>query len=511
MRHAAVFLLIWVGFVGLILSMGHRVGAVGGCTGMTFCDTFDSPHAVTNRSGQLDGNIWGASRFVGYQNLSGRYNLIANTPMQGCSGGTVAPPNDIQVCGGQLHDAVNDNGDVAVLAMYPKQPFDFAGRTGKIVFDVSNDTGGTHAAWPELWITDRPVPAPFAHFDSWVAQPQHGLGLRFAHNNGFAEATGVNCAGKWTLDSAIVSRNFVTTDSTIQSGLDVQALDCVTFGSAAAMNHVEVMVNTTSAEVWATDAGGTQLKHIAHVGNLGLTFTRGLVWIEDAHYNGDKEGPPFQSIHTFIWDNVGFDGPFTYRDASYDVLDANSDNGDGTHNEGWVTPVTVHTVSVDGSLIPVAASARLMFNFYTYTAPVTFTYVINGHSHTGAWPYPDTQSFSGETISFDVPKTDLVAGANTISLSGTQVFIVANINLVLVDVTDGGSPTPTPVPPTATVVPPSITPAPPTSTVVLPSPTPTSIPATATPTPTGTPVTAVCNEAYFRDGVLTMGPVRPCP
>ena len=50
--------------------------------------------------------------------------------------------------------------------MYPKQPFDFAGRTGTIGFDVSNDTHGTHAAWPEVWMSYKPVPAPFNHFDS---------------------------------------------------------------------------------------------------------------------------------------------------------------------------------------------------------------------------------------------------------------------------------------------------------------------------------------------------------
>ena len=50
--------------------------------------------------------------------------------------------------------------------MYPKQPFDIAGRTGTIAFDVSDDSHGNHRAWPELWYTDQPVPAPFDHFSS---------------------------------------------------------------------------------------------------------------------------------------------------------------------------------------------------------------------------------------------------------------------------------------------------------------------------------------------------------
>src|SRR5258708_3818803 len=73
-------------------------------------------------------------------------------------------------------EATNDNasnvfdaGGVTALTMYPKQPFDFAGRTGIVAFDISNDNHGTHAAWPEFWMSDLPVPAPFNHFDSWIA------------------------------------------------------------------------------------------------------------------------------------------------------------------------------------------------------------------------------------------------------------------------------------------------------------------------------------------------------
>jgi hypothetical protein len=55
-----------------------------------------------------------------------------------CDGATptVTPPNDVVICNGQLREASNDNpsgvfedGGVTTLAMYPKQPFDFAGRT----------------------------------------------------------------------------------------------------------------------------------------------------------------------------------------------------------------------------------------------------------------------------------------------------------------------------------------------------------------------------------------------
>ena len=67
------------------------------------------------------------------------------TASRGCrAGGNVNYPRNIQICNGQLVTTVNDGGSVTSLAMYPRQPFDFAGRTGTIVFDVSNDSGGSH-------------------------------------------------------------------------------------------------------------------------------------------------------------------------------------------------------------------------------------------------------------------------------------------------------------------------------------------------------------------------------
>ena len=65
------------------------------------------------------------------------------------------------------------------------------------------------------------------------------------------------------------------------------------------MNHYEVQVSTNQIDVYGTNAvhagtpepGHTPLVHIATIPNANLSFTRGLVWIEDAHYNGDKFGP----------------------------------------------------------------------------------------------------------------------------------------------------------------------------------------------------------------------------
>src|SRR5204862_7791836 len=105
---------------------------------------------------------WGVSRISSDVNLGqGSHNAWHTSHIDGCgSTDPTPPPNDVRICNGQLLEAVNDADFVTALTMYPKQPFDWSGRTGTAVFDLSSDSQGGHAAWPEFWITDKPYPAP---------------------------------------------------------------------------------------------------------------------------------------------------------------------------------------------------------------------------------------------------------------------------------------------------------------------------------------------------------------
>src|SRR5262249_8093934 len=220
------------------------------------------------RTGDLDPNVWGVSRLLapGLHNPNGA-NASAPTQLVGCDGViVVSPPHDVMICNGQLREAVNDNTNVTVLAMYPKQPFDFAGRTGTISFDVSNDTQGGHAAWPEFWITDTPVPAPFSHFNSWISFPKNGFGIRFAANGEIGSRwlcpNGNNLdKRRFTVDSAVVSRNYNYEDVVWNgtafaypsaTGMKLNILDCVVMspGPNGPLNHVEVRVAQNLLEVW---------------------------------------------------------------------------------------------------------------------------------------------------------------------------------------------------------------------------------------------------------------------
>src|SRR5260370_17443888 len=159
-----------------------------------FCDTFDQPAGTGNRSGDLNGTVWGVSRLLGGVNSGqGQYYDASPTIMQKCGLSVpVQPPNDVAICNGQLVEAQTDQHGVTTVAMYPKQPFDIAGRTGTVAFDVSNDSHGSHRAWPEFWYTDKPMPAPFTHFISLQVIPKDGFGARFA---AFCAAIGVPASG----------------------------------------------------------------------------------------------------------------------------------------------------------------------------------------------------------------------------------------------------------------------------------------------------------------------------
>jgi hypothetical protein len=427
----------------LSIATGAAVGSTCGLSQPAFCDTFDAPAGNGNRAGQLNGVVWGVSRSTGNNDLGQHlFDAWGETALQACDGTrTVRPENDVIICNGQVREAVNDLHTVTTLAMYPKQPFDFAGRTGVVTFDVSNDTRGSHAEWPEFWISDLPVPAPFAFQGKWLAAPRHAFGVRFSAAVGPHQGPllSPNCPNdgneRWSAGSAVAVRNFVMDDQDAGGTIRAQVVGCVTRASGPGqMNHVEIRISQSQVDIYATDAGTTTpLKRIAVINNANLSFTRGLIWIEDAHYNAEKGNG--QTQHTFAWDNVGFDGPVLARDLAFDAPDAleSVSSYPGQVNLGWLSmPNKGRSFTVGGVQGQAnAAAAFLTFNFYHYDPPRSLTYTVNGHSHTLSWPYPDTQGYTTRTLAAPVPLTDIVTGSNAVNIWSEQALVVSNVDLIL--------------------------------------------------------------------------------
>jgi hypothetical protein len=385
---------------------------------MTFCETFDAPTPDRGtRAGDLNATLWGVSRTnTATVNLGQeQYNDFLPAHLVGCGfTQTVLPPYDVQICNGRVFEAVRDGTGQPILALYPKQPFDFAGRTGTVVFDVSADSEGPHAAWPEFWLTDKPVPAP--HAGELSAQTPYAR-----HSFGFSLADA--CGGGTGVGSISVTRNYVAaTVPFTQTG-------CVTRGSATgALNHFEVRLSVNRVEIWATDAGSSSLRLIAVADGLGLTFTRGLVWLEHVAYNACKFDS--QCDHTLAWDNLGFDGPNTYRDLSFDVPDAQVPVPGGMRLGYTLTdgPVTLRVLGVYRDQTP--TGAIVTFNWFPYDQVVPSFRVNGGPLHTTAWPF-DPTAFGWRTIDVAIPLAEVQDGTNTIEFSPAQA-VLSNVNLILI-------------------------------------------------------------------------------
>jgi hypothetical protein len=432
-------------------------GPACGLASAAFCDTFDAPAGIGNRSGQLNGTVWGVSR-IGDSNLGQGYNDLwyASNQNQCGQNVTVLPESSITICNGVLTESMNDGGGRPALAMYPKQPFDIAGRTGKVVFDVSNDSNGTHAVWPEFWYTDKPAPAPFIPDGAEQSAPRNGLGMRFARVCDGGANYNFNCgcqavpASKvWNVDSVAVVTNFV--DSEFDSSAlqpVVTMTDCVTEPTGPDQrNHVELRISQTQIDMYATDAGTTApLKHIAVITNLSLPLTRGLIWLEHSGYNSTEKGNQFGD-HTFTWDNVGFDGPLLPRDLAFDVNDKlnaqpysfnnASLNGVGSTDLGWTVPSDGSTLSltVPGVHGVAQASAGLLTFNYAPQSPATISYSLNGNAwHDIPWPFAaeGAGTFLFSTMAQPIALSEVIEGNNTIAWKASAGTAIANVDVILV-------------------------------------------------------------------------------
>jgi hypothetical protein len=408
-----------------------------------FCETFDTAHPG-GRGGDLDETKWSVARVAQYVSPPGFANAWPPAVYQGCGANTpnVFPDQDHTICvdpnGNRLlGQTFNDSGQFGYFAMRPRQPFDFAGRTGTIALDVDlrTPTPTGHGYWIEFMMTDQPVPGPYQGSPGTMALPRNGIAIQFdfpgCFNPGF-EAPGDQYT-ETNVINLIVFKNYAV--SRTYTGGDLKDKKCIK-GQDGVLNHVELRVSQDQIEVWASDAGKPDtFRRVAMRDGLALSFTRGYVQVEHVHYNAHKGG--LTAYKTYHFDNIGFDGPVLPVPRGYEVVDSLTTGGENTISTGYVPAPNPPTASprvftLEGVDLAGASSASLDLNLWGFVPTTSVAYRFNGGAtHKIDHPYPDSDQ-RWRTHSLLVPMSDLHQGSNTLEFLTTQSnLVLANIGLTV--------------------------------------------------------------------------------
>lgn len=401
------------------------------------CQTFNTPTPTPGtRSGDLDGVLWGVSRATSASNTGQHqsYDWAASTQNDCGTNTVVKPETDIRVCNGQMVESSNDSTNQTVLAAYPRQPFDFAARTGTVAFDVSDNTQGVHSSWPDFLITDQPVPAPNSLLSGVADSARNSVGVELAQVNCDVSL----CGHGANQDTCVGVSSIFDTSNYQYNNLGFSTDGCVKPSSGPGNNnHVEVQVNSAGLKVFMADAGNpAAIRQVAHA-SFTVPLSRGLVWLEDVHYNANKFNT--QQTNTFTWDNVAFDGPVLPRDLGFDIPDNTANGGSAANGQpmadlGYLIPQNggTLTLTVPGVHNTAQAAAALLEFTFGKENNETISYSVNGGAFQ-SWADPFGASFVSETVALPVPLSQVHDGNNTIALrtSDSNGNAVANFDLIL--------------------------------------------------------------------------------
>ena len=169
---------------------GESVPGDPGCglPNAAFCETFDAA-SPGGRGGDVDEANWSVSRWgnlgtrIGHRGNFARLSASSNAPyipggdsgasLCGSSFSDVGLDEDFRVCNGRLEEVLRDDGNAFTInSMMARKPFDFANRTGTVVFDVDAKLNTGHGWWVELWISEEPQPVPYQFASSVNSLPK---------------------------------------------------------------------------------------------------------------------------------------------------------------------------------------------------------------------------------------------------------------------------------------------------------------------------------------------------
>jgi hypothetical protein len=386
---------------------------------------------------------------------------------------SVYPPNDTLICdststrSAQLMTAVGMQ-NYGMNAYLIRQPFDFADRVGKIVFDVDAVSVSGLAGFVTIDITKDPVPAPTFHeslnFEHGPV-PRDAVMIKWSDNCqtiGTAITVGKVMVYTNYVSQAIVP-SFVASPSTSPG--------CLTTRQNF-LNHFEIQLSQQHLDIYGSDYspdGGQTFPNFRKIysADLSVPFTRGYVHVTARNHATKKYG--YGPDWVYHWDNIGFDGPIISNWRAYEIADntttATYPAGSGTTimNLGYqlldgstgkpagvydpiriVAPFQFLGIDLAGS---VAATLTLSASFNAISHTANTTWGLKFRFNGGTWR--DRLLTAGEVqamsaldaegnvgLVVDVPLADLRNGTNTLEILPVNAPMdlpptIANLDLLV--------------------------------------------------------------------------------
>jgi hypothetical protein len=236
----------------------------------------------------------------------------------------VLPPGDTRICNG--NSAIQSNHLLTATAAQNygsntyriRQPFDFANRTGSIVFDADG-TATSLLGWIAIAVTEDPIPSP-----SFSAIPGSGNfeGGVIPKNGISVELQGTCNTGQARVTMIHEYRNYVDYIHNFNEGQST----CFPT-SHHHLNRFELRLSQSRVELWATPYSDNGVTFgnptLVASANLGLTFSRGYVHLVTRNHASLKywtSNDPADAREAWVvrWDNVGFDGPVINNTKEFD-------------------------------------------------------------------------------------------------------------------------------------------------------------------------------------------------
>ncbi len=440
-----------------------------GLDAAAFCATFDAPAPTANRgrAGELDRRAWSAGRLAPQLPTgNGQAIGIGPSPVPACRDDLPAeiyPSNDALIC-----DATNDIASPHLLVIAGaqnygqssyrvRQPFDFAGRTGRIVFDAEAFLVNGLLGWISVELLADPINAPsFAVGGDGVNNDEGSLVPR----QGFEVQLQNRCGGANGEPAGFAIRMVEVFHAYRDTLLEPDVPTCVA-AAPGRLNHFELRVAEDHLEVWATPhtSGAAPVRMFA--ADVDLGFSRGWFSITTHNHAVIKYGPSYGAndavAWTSRWDNVGFDGPVVGRFSEHEAPDSLTPGEDAWNRSGPVVNIgyrlpeygsatlAIGIPGVDPSNVTKAILSLSSWYLLVGADPSTFVlhYRLNGGTWHERRPNADelwvlgnghSQGQLGQII--DVTPSELIAGNNTLELAtsgASQGYppVVANIDLVL--------------------------------------------------------------------------------